>query len=128
MKMHLPYPVSANRYWRHFRGMTVRSAEATKYISQVKALALVMRAKPFESSVKVELLITFHPKRTKKGEPSQIRQDLSNTIKVAEDALQGVLYVNDRQVSRIVADVGQAIEEGGLTVEVKEIEKSEVKK
>lgn len=36
----LPYPVSTNRYWRNFRGYTVRSKEANQYKEIVKALSI----------------------------------------------------------------------------------------
>lgn len=50
------------------------------------------------------------------GEASQSRIDLDNAIKAALDALQGVAYRDDKQVTRIVATVGEAIEHGGLSI------------
>ena len=35
----LPYPISTNRYWRTFRGMTVVSEEAKAYKKQVAQIA-----------------------------------------------------------------------------------------
>lgn len=91
----LPYPISANRYWRHFKGMTIRSPEAMKFIKDVRLIAFEAKAKKLEGPV--ELNIIFHPRLTRRGASSLIRQDLSNTIKVTEDALQGVAYVNEER-------------------------------
>lgn len=114
MRLDLPYPVSANRYWRHFRGMTVRSADAMKFIANVKKSALTHGLRPLAGEV--ELCVVFHPKLTKKGAEYKRRQDLSNTIKVVEDALIGVAYADDKQVTSIQAKLGPAIIGGGLVV------------
>lgn len=110
----LPYPISANRYWRHYRGMTMRSEEAMKFIRDVKLIAIAEKAKKLEGPV--ELNIIFHPRLTRRGQASLIRQDLSNTIKVTEDALQGVAYANDNQIVRLNACISNPIPNGGLTV------------
>ena len=36
MRLTIPYPVSANRYWRHNRGRHHRSSEAKAYRAQVQ--------------------------------------------------------------------------------------------
>lgn len=87
----LPFPPSANRYWRHFRGHNVRSKEADKYIDLVK---LYVRQqfpafKPMERDVKA--LFYFYR--------FNAARDLNNCIKVLEDALQGAAYVNDNQIA-----------------------------
>lgn len=112
----LPYPVSANRYWRTFRGMTVRSKEADEYKRTAAHSAFVAGWRAIEGPVSVG--ITLHPKLTKKGLPSATRMDLDNCIKVTLDALNGVAYRDDRQVVRLVAEIGQAHPLGGLSVTV----------
>ena len=37
--LRLSYPVSANRYWRTFRGRTIRSSEADAYKAAARAVA-----------------------------------------------------------------------------------------
>ena len=110
----LPYPISANRYWRHYKGMTIRSPEAMKFIRDVKLIAIAEKAQKLEGPV--ELNIIFHPRLTRRGQASLIRQDLSNTIKVTEDALQGVAYTNDNQIVSLNACISNPIPNGGLTV------------
>jgi len=52
------------------------------------------------------------------GKASRTRMDLDNCIKVACDALQGVLYDNDRQIERISIEIGAPMCGGALSVEV----------
>lgn len=120
--MMLPYPVSANRYWRTgvIKGVarTYVSAEARAFKSVVgfRAKAAGMLA-PLSGAVKIRL--TLHPKITKKGVASLVRLDLSNSIKVCEDALNGIAYLDDDQVVSINAKVGEPVLNGGLFISVK---------
>ncbi|CAB5187294.1 Crossover junction endodeoxyribonuclease, RusA-like [uncultured Caudovirales phage] len=117
VELRLPYPVSANRYWRHFRGRVVRSAAANAYRAQVVRIALAAGVEPFSGAV--SLGIHLLPKLTKKGLASGTCIDLSNAWKVAEDALQGIAYDNDRQVRGFGALFGDPVEDGGLVVVIK---------
>ena len=129
MNLALPYPISANRYWRSFsikrKGSNAYSSivtvsdEAKAYKSQVGwiARAAGMR-KPSENPM--ELRLTLCPRRNKDGSASAVVLDLSNCLKVAEDALQGVVYVNDKQVKKVVLEYGDAVPDGALIVEVSE--------
>jgi crossover junction endodeoxyribonuclease RusA len=47
--------------------------------------------------------------------------DLDNCLKVTLDALQGVAYDNDAQIKRIVAEYGNPVINGGVTVEVNKL-------
>ena len=53
VRLKLPYPVSANRYWRIWRNKAVRSAEATAYKSVVRRIAQEAGVMPSEGSVAV---------------------------------------------------------------------------
>lgn len=87
----LPYPPSANRYWRNFRGRMVRSREATAYIAEVQA---IMRGRlPEAGDVALELEVV-RPRRS---------GDLDNSLKVVLDSLRGSLYVDDKQVVELHA-------------------------
>lgn len=96
MKLRLPYPPSANRYWRTDRGhLPHLSDEAKAYKKQV-AWALVAqlgRAKPLQGDVVLHLVV-FRPRKA---------GDLSNRIKVLEDVLQGYAYEDDSQVVELHA-------------------------
>jgi crossover junction endodeoxyribonuclease RusA len=91
--LELPYPPSANRYWRSFRGRVVVSSEARQYKLDVAMLARIAGVRPTDEPVSLTLEI-YRPQR---------RGDLSNRIKVLEDALQGVAYHDDAQVVELHA-------------------------
>lgn len=115
IQLALPYPVSANRYWRAYRNRTVRSDEATAYRRRVLEAAVAAGMRPvLEHGVRVDLVL--RPKLTKRGEASKVRLDLDNCIKVALDALIGIAYEDDRQVVKLTAEIGAPVPEGGLTV------------
>ena len=122
--IYMDYPVSANRYWRTCRGRTYRSAEATQYKAAAKLAAARAGVVALDGPAAVS--ITLHPKLTKRGFASLARMDLDNCIKVTLDALNGVAYLDDRQVVRLVAEVGRALQGGGLSVVVHGIEVKEV--
>lgn len=114
----LPYPISANRYWRHFRGMTVKSIEARRYQEHVRNLALSEGyCKPLECPIHVEM--SYHPKRPKKwrGDAPVRSQDVSNVVKVAEDALNGIAWVDDKQITHLSIAKCEPIEGGALIIE-----------
>ena len=110
----LPYPISANRYFRNFRGRMVISSEARSYKKQVTWTFDALGITPSTSDV--SLTVKLHPKLTTKGVASRTLIDLDNALKVVFDALQGVLYVNDKQVKKLTAEVGEPVLGGGLSV------------
>lgn len=114
--MTLPYPVSANRYWRHARGMTFLSKEAKAYREQVAWIAKSAGAKPEKCAVNVSLQLC--PRTNKDGSASKRRLDLGNCWKVAEDALNGVAWADDAQVHKLTMEIGYACEGGALIVNV----------
>ena len=107
MKLVLPYPVSANRYWRTVvaqrrdgpkkpRALTFVSDEAKSYKTEC-----AWRAKEAGFRVPmagaVELRMRLVPK-------NRICMDLDNALKVSIDALKGIVYADDAQVFKIVAE------------------------
>jgi len=85
----LPVPPSANRYWRIYRNRMVVTEEARAYKEEV---ALLLRgAIPLGGNVSVNLSV-FRPAK---------RGDLDNYNKVLFDALQGLTYTNDNQITEI---------------------------
>lgn len=91
MKATLPYPPSANRYWRSFRGRMVLSAEAKKY----KAFVQVALAKwPILGGPVALIAHLYRPQKS---------GDLDNRLKVLGDALNGVAWLDDKQIEEIHA-------------------------
>ncbi|MBR0568378.1 RusA family crossover junction endodeoxyribonuclease [Azoarcus sp. L1K30] len=129
----LPYPISANRYWRTYmpKGfkapVTVVSTEAKAYKQEVAWLAKAAGVrKPFEGRVDVEIML--FPKRPKDWEKRARRDpmgwddtvqciDLDNANKVIFDALKGVAFENDDWVHRITSERMEP--DGNGRVEVK---------
>lgn len=82
----VPYPPSANRYWRMARNRLYPSAEAKAYKEEVRLTNL--RCKPLEGKVKLTAKV-YRPRKA---------GDLMNREKVLCDALQGVAYLDDNQI------------------------------
>ena len=69
----------------------------------------------------IELKVTLHPKKPKKQTARPVRRiDLSNSLKIAEDALSGCLYADDKQVHKITLSLGPPIENGALIIQATE--------
>lgn len=116
--LRLAYPVSANRYWRTFRGRTIRSSEADVYKASARVVAERFGVVEIQGPVSVSIALL--PKLTKRGLASLTRMDLDNCIKVTLDALNGIAYFDDAQVVNLSARIGPAVEGGGLEVCVEE--------
>ena len=89
----LPYPPSANRYWRTFRGRTTVSEEAKDYKSAAKQIALLSGASVHKCAVAVTIRI-YRPRKS---------GDLDNRIKVLLDSMNGILYDDDKRIVEIHA-------------------------
>lgn len=110
----LPYPVSANRYWKAItipgRTMMAPSKEAKAYKAEVQRIALAAGlAKPL--TCRVELSLRLYPARPQDWARRQKRDpatwdddvrciDLGNAEKVLSDALQGIVYDDDKRIWR----------------------------
>lgn len=90
----LPYPPSANRYWRNARGRTFLSKEAKEYKQAVKSEMQWLTPKPIEGAVAVTIAV-YRPRRA---------GDLDNRIKVLLDSLNGIAYADDQQITKIHAE------------------------
>jgi crossover junction endodeoxyribonuclease RusA len=119
IRLTLPYPVSANVYWasrvvkpkgKPARAMTYVTPEAEAYREKVAKIARAAGlAAPM--AVRVEMWIRLYParpldwaKRTRQDpacwDDTVLCMDLGNCEKVLADALQGIVYVDDKQIWR----------------------------
>lgn len=130
----LPYPVSANAYWRTYmpKGfkapVTTLSKQAKDYKSAVYLLAKEAGIrKPIPGRVAVSY--TLFPKRpqdyAKRMKADPLRWDdtvqcldLDNALKVMLDSLKGIVFDDDRWVRRIVAERAEPDGEARLVVTV----------
>jgi crossover junction endodeoxyribonuclease RusA len=90
----LPYPPTANKYWRNVNGRMVVSADARAYKEEVGWLLKLKIKEPLPGDVYVKVRI-FRPRKI---------GDLDNTLKVLLDALKGIVFFDDDQVVEIRAN------------------------
>ena len=115
--LRLPPAVSANRYWRSFvpkggtRAIVTRSPEAKQFIAECGWIARAHGCRP--TSKPIDLHIVLIPK-------NGVVMDLGNCEKIVSDALQGIVYDNDKQIKRILLEYGNADGKGGLIVRIAE--------
>jgi len=103
MKLTLPEPPSANRYWRHAKGRTYLSAEALAYRDAVlrawasaKTTQRLLRKTGLRRMVgPISFTFTWYRGR-KSG-------DLDNRTKQLCDALRGYAYEDDSQIVELHA-------------------------
>lgn len=90
----LPYPPSANRYWRNVNGRMVVSASARAYKEEVGWMIRPKVKDPLPGDIYVRVRI-FRPRKI---------GDLDNTLKVLLDSLKGIVFLDDEQVVEIRAN------------------------
>lgn len=125
----LSYPPSANRYYRSFRGRMVRSAAANAYRREVQQASEQIGMTLHHGPVKVSLELLpptpkdWHKRVKKDGALAVLsvrRIDLDNALKVVLDALQGIAYENDRQITNLFVGLGTVTTDGGVEVTIEE--------
>jgi crossover junction endodeoxyribonuclease RusA len=115
INLQLPEPPSSNRYWRQARGRLYVSAEANAY--KLVVMAAIRRSrKSWEGPVPfphpTEVCITAHWTRAKR------MGDLDNRLKVVIDALRGLAFTDDKQVTEIHAFRHDSPKNGGLELSI----------
>lgn len=94
IRLTLPLPPSANRYWKVWRGRAVKSEEARAYETQVRLLAKTQtKCRALTGPVRV-CIDVYRARRT---------GDLDNFLKVCIDSLKGIAFADDSQVVEIRA-------------------------
>lgn len=112
----LSYPPGSNRLWRTVRGKVIVSAEALAWKREAAWRAQAAGIRPLAGAVAV--ILVLHPRMTAKGRANQTRLDVDAPIKVTLDALQGVAFGNDKQVTFVSSTLGPPLPGGGLSVSV----------
>jgi crossover junction endodeoxyribonuclease RusA len=110
----LPWPPSANRYWRNVNGRTLVSKEARVYKSTVKKLSLLSE----KTCMSGKLSLTIHAYC-----PDKRKRDIDNLIKIVTDSLQEAGYFeNDCQIDKLYIERMPIImPKGSLYVELREL-------
>ena len=109
----LPEPPSSNRYYRTFHNRVVRSAEANKYRADV--WAIVRREKLELAFPEATIRVEMRWYRSRKS------GDLDNRAKVALDALNGLIWTDDKQIVELHLYRYEAPREGRLEMTVEAI-------
>ena len=93
IRLTLPTPPSANRYWRTYRNRVTVSAEAKTYKTAVGWIARSVIDEPLQGDIAVTLRVY---RKAKRG-------DLDNYSKVGLDSLNGIAYLDDSQIVELHA-------------------------
>jgi crossover junction endodeoxyribonuclease RusA len=116
----LPWPPSANTYWRTtHHGRMYPSKRAKEYIQTVQSVVLSLRLKPLPADVELEALYRVTYPADKRSQ----KRDLGNCEKVLSDSLQssGVLP-DDNQLHRIVLERMPAEGDGRVEISLKTLQ------
>lgn len=118
VRLSLPYPPSTNRYWRNWRGRMVIAKEAREYKARVAEHAALDDVRTIDGWISLRLYLRPKARKTERHqEPDSHRVlDIDNACKIALDALQGVLYADDKQVVRISVELRRPCAGGALEV------------
>lgn len=96
----------------------VLSKEGKAYKRDAGWMYQAARGRMFHGDVELQLVL--HPRQNKDGSASKNRIDLDNAFKAVCDSLIGLAFNDDKQVTRIVAEVGYPLTNGGVSVLIKE--------
>jgi crossover junction endodeoxyribonuclease RusA len=90
----LPYPPSANRYWRYVNNHPTVSKDAKEYKSAAGWAAVAAVGRTLLECPVILRVDVYRPRKS---------GDLGNRIKIVEDALNGVVWVDDSQIIELHA-------------------------
>ncbi len=107
----LPYPPSANRYWRYVNNHPTVSADARSYRTGAGMVARHQGIAPFTGKVAMYIEL-YRPQKS---------GDLDNRIKILCDALKGVAYNDDDQIIEIHARLHDDKANPRCEVEVRQV-------
>ena len=111
-------PPSINNYWKP---KVVNGRYTGNYITQkakdFKQYLYILAKNARMKKIEGDCRLVYRLYLKKQG-----RRDLDNTIKVIQDALEGVAYANDRQIVQIYASLERNAGFDGFDILIEEIE------
>ena len=111
--LRLPYPVSTNRIKRYV------SQEVRNFKTEAGLIARQAFSAPLPGDVSLKMVL--HPRQPKRDQGKPLRlMDLDNAIKVSLDSLNGIAWLDDKQVTAIHIRRGDPVDGGALVVEIRE--------
>ena len=93
----VPVPPAGNRYWRNVRGRMVKSREARVYLEGLWQLGSRWRQWKVDAGGDVEVAVAWQRTRN--------QGDLDNRLKILFDGLNGIGWVDDKQIKAVAATV-----------------------
>lgn len=117
LRFGLPWPPSANTYWRSMRGgklagLVLLSREAREYRKLVVEVLVEQNVPRHELAGSLEVELLAHP-------PDRRRRDIDNLLKPVLDTLiHAKVIEDDVYVDRLVIERGTRVTEGWLDVRV----------
>lgn len=113
--MLFPYPTTNNLNTRYGNGHHYKNPKAKEWTYQAGLIAkAAINHPPLECEVCAILIL--HPQMNKDGSASKRRMDCEGMSKVVLDAMNGIIWVDDKQVVPEVLDIGPPINGGGVTL------------
>jgi len=110
-EVELPYPPSANHYYRRVGPKTIISREGRRYRHKVIAALAGLGVRMMDGPLEVHMDL-FPPDRR--------RRDIDNAQKALLDALQHAgAYRDDSQIKRLVAEMCDPVSGGKVLVAVR---------
>ena len=110
----LPNPISNNAKANVVGGKLYTTKKTNSFKKEVGWLAKASRCKMLTGNVSVS--IDYHPRQNLDGSASESRLDIDNIPKVLFDALKGIAWVDDKQVTKLFIQIASPKPDGGLTV------------
>lgn len=111
IRLVLPFPPSANVYWRKVGGKMLVSKAAKSYRQQVGIIvrtSVEAKIRPITTAVKVSIVA---------NPPNRRKRDIDNLLKATLDAMElAGLYVNDCQVHELTIRWGTVQRNANLEV------------
>lgn len=116
IEIDLPWPPSANRYWRTFKGRMLISREAREYRAMVESIVSNLQIE--KQLGRLEAALATYP-------PDNRKRDLDNLLKVIFDSLQkSHVFQDDSQIDKITIQRCHVIKGGMIKATIQEIVKS----
>ena len=113
LELSLPYPPSANKAWRTYKGRMLISREGRLYRQRVRTLLAALALRP--TPERLALSLDVYP-------PDRRRRDLDNVQKALLDALAiGGAYRDDSQIDLLITKRGPVKNGGDVHVRLDEL-------
>jgi crossover junction endodeoxyribonuclease RusA len=111
LELDLPYPPSANHYWRRVGARTLISRGGRAFRQAVCSILAAASVRPLDGALALE--IDAYP-------PDRRRRDLDNLQKALLDALaHGGAYYDDSQIARLTIERKHVMPAGKVRVRLK---------